>query len=68
MRLNNYGYNVTANTKVRRMSLGKAVKSVGYKRVKSALSSRMSRESSGYKVKRYRADRNWLKRKHSKYY
>jgi len=62
MRLENYGYNVSSISRLRRSALGKAVQAVGYDRVRSALYNRKKRSNS-YKFKRYRADLNWLKKK-----
>jgi len=62
MKLRDYGYKPTDIAKVRHSALGKAVKSVGYKRVIKALGDR-KRRNNGYKFKRYRADLNWLKDK-----
>lgn len=62
MRLSDYGYSETDNSRVRHQSLGRAVRAVGYKRVLSALSQRMSRKD-GYRFERLRADRNWLKKR-----
>jgi len=65
MKLENYGHNLSSLSRLRHAALGRAVQSVGYDRVRSALYSR-KRRSNGYKFKRYRADLNWLKKK-SKY-
>lgn len=67
MKLENYGYKVISLPRTRRSALGRAVKRVGYSKVRNALSSRKYREANGsYRFKRYRADLNWLKSK-SKY-
>lgn len=66
MRLSDYNYSVTDNSAQKRhRALGKACRKIGYKKVYDALTSRKSR-SSGYKARRYRADRNWVKKRAEK--
>lgn len=63
MKLADYNYTETENSRVRRIKLGKAVRANGGIKIKKALQSRKYR-ASGYKAERLRADINWLKNRY----
>jgi len=61
MKLRNFGYKETLPTPARRKSLKKAIRRHNADRIIKALRSRKTRKT-GYKVKRLRADINYLKK------
>ena len=60
MRLEDYGYNVTSMARSRHSALGKAVKALGYEKVRNRLYARKNSTGKEYRENRLRADIHWL--------